>query len=155
MNPLSCSTACSYADACFSFGSAGKAGRLRLFRFLHPSNLLIQRSWSRKGFIYWRALLFCHQPDVYRVPALLIPTVYRSKRFVRPTGLFDDCHVCHHVLVCSHCIQLLCRCCGWPLDDEELLLLAQQNQRLSILVNFCFNPGQDVLNRTFLSTSTT
>lgn len=38
------STACSYADACFSFGSAGKAGRLRLFRFLHPSNLLIQRS---------------------------------------------------------------------------------------------------------------
>ena len=26
------------------FGSAGKAGRLRLFRFLHPSNLLIQRS---------------------------------------------------------------------------------------------------------------
>ena len=53
-----------------------------------------------------------HQPDVYRVPALLIPTVYRSKRFVRPTGLFDDCHVCHHLLVCSHCIQLLCRCCG-------------------------------------------
>ena len=35
---------CSYADACFSFGSAGKAGRLQLFRFLHPSNLLIQRS---------------------------------------------------------------------------------------------------------------
>lgn len=32
------------ADACFSFGSAGKAGRLQLFRFLHPSNLLIQRS---------------------------------------------------------------------------------------------------------------
>ena len=29
---------------CFSFGSAGKAGRLQLFRFLHPSNLLIQRS---------------------------------------------------------------------------------------------------------------
>ena len=28
----------------FSFGSAGKAGRLQLFRFLHPSNLLIQRS---------------------------------------------------------------------------------------------------------------
>ena len=151
MNPLSCSTACSYADACFSFGSAGKAGRLRLFRFLHPSNLLIV------DFFYLRLYLLDlgHQPDVYRVPALLIPTVYRSKRFVRPTGLFDDCHVCHHLLVCSHCIQLLCRCCGWPLDDEELLLLAQQNQRLSILVNFCFNPGQDVLNRTFLSTSTT
>lgn len=32
----------------------------------------------------------------------LFPQFIDPKGSVRPTGLFDDCHVCHHLLVCSH-----------------------------------------------------